>query len=229
VGGQVDFTFEMKLSGVHIEHGHRFEEMNVTDYSSIYRQGPNDRKILNLPWGSLFCILILPALKKERPYIDRVRPFGAYLWWAFLHDFRYFLQMVFIILKYFFEGNANPYLKQKADFRSTFRVLKKFTLYPNYEKKAHSILRTHPECKVVVMGHTHLQQWRRFPNERYYFNTGTWNSIPSMDPARYQNITQLTYVSIDMGPRAASVGHACLNIWQGKWRPYREEVKVGPA
>ncbi|MEI8346033.1 MAG: metallophosphoesterase [Pseudomonadota bacterium] len=229
VGQKVEFVFEWEKTGVHIEHGHRFEEMNSDDYDKIFREGPAGKKILSLPWGGLFCVLALPRLKKERPYIDRVRPMASYLWWCLFHDFRYFLWMNLVMMKYFIQAWFNPYLRPKTDMRSTLRLLQKFTMYPNFEKKGHSLLKDNLMLKVVVMGHTHLQEWRRFPGERYYFNTGTWNAIPSMDPARYQNVTQLSYVALDLGPKSQILSTASLNLWKGKWRPYEEEVKLGPV
>ena len=69
----IDFCYDINIHGVHIEHGHRFEVINTVPPEKTFMMGPNNKEILNLPWGSLFCISVLPQLKKERPFIDKVR------------------------------------------------------------------------------------------------------------------------------------------------------------
>ena len=71
-----------------------------------------------------------------------------------------------------------------------------------------------------------MSEWRRFKDGRLYFNTGTWNHVPSMDKALHKNITNLTYVCIETNPKKGTIKNAYLNVWQGKWRPYREEVST---
>ncbi len=224
IGDDLDFAFEKNIAGVHLEHGHRFEVINTVSPKNFFLEGPNGKKIINLPWGSLFCIFILPRLKKERPYIDRVRPMSAYLKWCLVHDFAFFVKMAIMVAKYIIETNFDAYTKQNRNFKTTLKVLKQITIYRRYEKMAKSILRKNPSIHTVVMGHTHLQEWRRFPEGRFYFNTGTWNSIPSIDAAMHQSQTHLTYCLLDVHEKTASLRSGSLNLWYGKWRPYKEEV-----
>ena len=98
---KINFAHDTEIEGIHVEHGHRFEVVNAVPRSKFFRVGPMDKKILNLPWGSLFCIFILPRLKKERPLIDKVRPMGSYIKWCLFHDFFFFWRMLYTVLKYF--------------------------------------------------------------------------------------------------------------------------------
>ena len=47
------------------------------------------------------------------------------------------------------------------------------------------------------MGHTHLVEWRRYPDGQLYFNTGTWNPIPNVDAGMQQERQQFTYLKIE--------------------------------
>ena len=226
VGNEVDFCHELQTYGVHIEHGHKFEAINSVPKNKYYVKGPNGKKILNLPWGSLFCISVLPRLKKERPYLDKVRPMVSYIKWCVIHDLGFFLKMSLIVIKYLFQTNFDVYLKDNRNFKTTLKILKQITIYPRYEKKAKSILKRDLELHTVVMGHTHLQEWRRFPEGKYYFNTGTWNPIPSIDAGLHQDSTHLTYCMLDIHKETSSLREGSLNVWQGKWRPFKSEVST---
>ncbi len=224
VGGKVDFFYELDLHGIHIEHGHRFELINASPKEQHFTIGPNGSKILNLPWGSLFCINVLPQLRKERPYLDKVRPMTSYVKWCLIHDFMFFWHLAVTVVLYIIKTNFDLYTKQNRSFKTSFGVLKQITIYPKYEKKAKKILKENVGLHTVIMGHTHVVEWRRFPERKYYFNTGTWNSIPSIDAGLHENMTSLNYIMIEVNKETRTLCSANLNIWQGKWRPFREEI-----
>ncbi|MBL6991649.1 MAG: hypothetical protein ISR65_17845 [Bacteriovoracaceae bacterium] len=226
VGGRVNFAFDMNIAGIHIEHGHRFEIINAVPSNGHFMDGPNGKTILNLPWGSLFCITNLPKLKKKKPYIDKVRPMPTYIKGMVFYDPLFFIQLFFILLKYFIETNLSAFTKQNQNFKTTVTLLKQVTIYPRYGKRAKAILNNNPELNTVIMGHTHLLEWRKFPGGKFYFNTGTWNSIPSTDEAMHQSLTKLSYVLIDVHVKSKTIKKASLNVWKGEWRPFREDVSL---
>lgn len=226
VGQNLDFCFELQVDGVHIEHGHRFEVINTVPEKDYFAEGPNGKKILNLPWGSLFCVNVLPMLKKDRPFIDKVRPVGAYIKWTLFHDLPFFFKMARVVLKYLYQTRSDIYTKQNRNFKTTIGMLKQVTIYPRYGKKAKGILKKNPHIHTVIMGHTHVQEWRRYPGGKYYFNTGTWNPIPSVDASLHESMTNLTYCLVDIHSKTKTLRGASLNVWQGKWRPYREEIST---
>lgn len=226
VGGEVFFGLSLEVLGVHIEHGHRFEAINSVPEDQYFIDGPNGKRILNLPWGSLFCLSILPKLKKDRPYIDKVRPVSSYIVWTLLHDILFFFKMAYTVISYLVSSNRDEYLSQNRNFKTSLKILKQITIYPRYEKKARSILKKNPLLKVVVMGHTHLIEWRKFPEGKMYFNTGTWNSIPSIDAGAHESNLSLTYVMIDFHEESLELIGAKMNVWQGNWKPFREKINL---
>lgn len=226
VMGPVDFCHELLIGGLYIEHGHRFEAVNTVPKNKYVLDGPNGTKILNLPWGSLFCVSILPRLKKSRPYIDRVRPFSAYVKWCFLHDTFFFFHMIRMVLSYMIKSVFEEYGKYNRSIATTLKMIKQVTIYPKYGAVARSILKQKPYVHTIVFGHTHLQEWQRYPQGRYYFNCGTWNLIPSIDASLHESSSRLTYVAVDLHPKTLEVRETSLKNWQGKWRPYRDEVST---
>jgi UDP-2,3-diacylglucosamine pyrophosphatase LpxH len=226
IGGEVDVSFELDDLGVYIEHGHKYEVINTVPEKKYFLEGPNGKKILNLPWGSLFCIHVLPKLRKERPFIDKVRPLNAYIRWIFFHDFFFFVKLTVIVLRYLISTKRDIYVRQNRNFKTTLKLLKQITIYPNYERKARSLLKRKKHIHTVVMGHTHVGEWRRFPEGKYYFNTGTWNEIPSMDAGLHESNPHLSYCLLDVHDKSSTLRAGSLNRWQGEWKPYLSEVST---
>ena len=224
IGANVIFTHQWVNSGLLCEHGHRFEPINTTPRSKLFIPGPEGKLIINLPWASLFCIYLLPKLKLMRPFIDKVRPLSLYVKWTLFHDFRFFCYLVWTVFAYLIRTQFRPYGKYNKNFHISLKQILKIAIHPKYDKNAKRVLATRPDVKVVVMGHTHITEWRRFKDGRLYFNCGTWNQVPSIDAAQHKNISNLTYVCVEMNERKGTIQNAYLNVWQGKWRPYREEV-----
>ncbi len=226
LGAGFEVVFDLDENGVYIEHGHRYEVINTVPDKYYYIDGPHHKKILNLPWGSLFCIHVLPRLRKERPFLDKVRPLNGYVRWLFFNDFFYFFKLVKTVLSYLWETNKDEYTKHNRNFKTTLKLLKQITIYPNYERKAKQILKKKRHIHTVVMGHTHVQEWRRFPEGKFYFNTGTWNQIPSIDAGLHEHNLHLTYCVLDVHKESQSLRQGGLYRWQGHWRPFLEEIQT---
>ena len=226
IGERVEFCFDVNINGVHVEHGHRFEVINTVPKDKYFMEGPNGKVILNLPWGSLFCINLLPVLRKDRPNIDKVRPLSSYVKWCLLYDFKFFWKMVSLVVKYLVQSNFDEFIKQNRNFKTTITILKQITIYPLYGKKAKAILKRNLDIHTVVMGHTHVQEWLRFPENKYYFNTGTWNHIPQLDAGQMEAHTKFTYVQIKLDKEKKILLNGTINLWQGTWKPYREDVSA---
>ena len=129
-------------------------------------------------------------------------------------------------INYVIKTHSNYYTRQNSNFKTNLKILQQITIYPRYERMARRILDRDSSIHTVVMGHTHLQEWRRFPEGRYYFNTGTWNNIPSIDAGKHQDTLSLTYCSVIVHPESNSLVNASMNQWMGQWKPYIEEIRT---
>ena len=224
VDGQISFSFFQNIHGVYIEHGHRFDVVNTVDEKDYFIIGPGNKKVINLPWASLFCILVLPKLKKERPYFDKIRPLSAYIKWCILNDFHFFWRIVYLSAIHFLKASSSQYSKLNRGLFVTFKMFRHFTHYPRFDKVAKKILRKSNQYSIVILGHVHLSEWRRFPEGKQYFNSGSWNVIPSVDVAKHEDVAKLTYIVVDLHPKTGIIHNASLNNWFGSWKPYKEEV-----
>ena len=134
--------------------------------------------------------------------------------------------MARIVLTYLLQSNFDENIKQNRNIKTTISILKQITIYPLYGKKAKQILKRHPEIHTVIMGHTHVQEWLRFPENKYYFNTGTWNTTPYLDAGQMEASTRFTYVQIKVDKENRTMLTGTMNLWQGNWKPYKEEVSA---
>lgn len=81
--------------GVHIEHGHQYDEANrfrnvnapfVTDDNSVRRLETN--------WGTVFMSRFYNQVETERPFIDNLTPEVAGIAWALQNEFRFSLKQL---------------------------------------------------------------------------------------------------------------------------------------
>ncbi len=224
IGQEIEIVRYYHENSVWIEHGHRFEPVNTVPKIHEFIEGPDGKRIVNLPWGSLFCIYLMPMFKEHRPHLDKIRPLGGYVQWAFWNDFSWFWFMFWHVIKYIVKTRFPPWSKYNKNFITSLKILKTISSHPKYDKNARKILSSRSDIDVVVMGHTHIAEWRRFSDGKLYFNTGTWNIVPSIDRAKHHNIDRLTYVKIDVDKKAKKVKNIFLNVWHGEWKPYKVEI-----
>jgi UDP-2,3-diacylglucosamine pyrophosphatase LpxH len=210
-----------EFDNVHVEHGHMHEAINATDPQKFALRDPDyPEPVLNLPWASLFVAIFLPRIKKERPFVDKVKPFTGYLRWALMHDTLFALRtglfMGMSFLRMFFLARKHPLL----DFSVSFSRIKGTTIYPSFVKEARKIMRLNPHLHAVIFGHTHVLRYRQWGGGKEYFNTGTWNEVTSLDIADFGLQTILTYGFIELPPPASTQrARVRLKEWKGQWRP----------
>ena len=206
---------------VRVEHGHMYEAINATDPQKFSVQDADyPEPVLNLPWASLFVASFLPRLKKDRPFVDKVKPFTGYMRWALLHDLLFAVRsatyVIFSVFRMFFLARKHPL----QDFHLTLERLKGITIYPSFVREARKILRDNPSLLAIIFGHTHVARYRQWGGGREYFNIGTWNQFTSLDIADFGLQTVLTYAQIDIPPAAAGQRPTVrLKEWKGQWRP----------
>ncbi len=210
---------------VRVEHGHMYEAINATNPQRFSLRDPDyPEPVLNLPWASLFVTIFLPKIKKERPFVDKVKPFTGYMRWAWLHDTFFALRISFFILLSFLRMLSLARKHPLLDFKISLARLKGTTIYPSFVKEARKILRLNPHLQAVIFGHTHVLRYRQWGGGKEYFNTGTWNEVTSLDIADFGLQTLLTYAYVEL-PEAGSSAEAGpkarirLKEWRGMWRP----------
>ncbi len=197
VGAKVNWkNIHYQVDGIHIEHGHQFEAVNRMDPTQPFLSQSLPEPIINLPWGSLFAVQFIVKLKKLRPAIDKVRPFRQLIWWSLVHDTWFALTNILNLAFYFINTRFSKNRYRQSSLKTTLKILREASVYPDLSDAAKRILRT-PEVHTVIFGHTHVPLFQQVGGGKFYINLGTWNEITSLDLISYGRRTQLTYARVE--------------------------------
>lgn len=201
-----------QCDGIHIEHGHQYEAVNRIDPSKLFLTEGLPEPILNLPWGTLFAIQFLVKIKAHRPALDKVRPFRMLLWWSIFFDTWLTVTSLFKLCVYFVSTRFSKNRYRQSSLKSTLKILKEASVFPDLSDAAKQILRS-PDIHTVVFGHSHVYKVVMVADHKQYLNTGTWTDIISMDIESFARKNRLTYVRVEYdGDRALP----CLRHWIGQ-------------
>lgn len=220
------FDFYYTFDGFLVEHGQQHESNNWFNSGRMFLTRGLPEPILNLPWGSLFVLKILNPIKLERPYADKVRPFGRYIRWGLIYDVGFAVKTLMKILYYFVTLRFIPSRFREYEIRSTFSILKRLTIHPNLDGAAKDIL-GRSRYHTVIFGHTHQYRQVQFWKDKEYLNTGTWLDHVSLDIPTLGRNTVLSYVLIEYpespaGKKGMGAGYyrprAYLKEWRGQWK-----------
>lgn len=186
-----------EFDGIQVHHGQQFELMHNLPYKEMLLARHHARPILNLPWGSQFIIRVLTRLKAERPYMDRVRPFRAYLIRALVFDPVFFLKVCWLSTFHFLKTRVFNLRDFGARMRQNWRLLTEIEVYPDLLKKVVHLFREHPRVHTIILGHTHVPMVRRVKGGQQYVNSGCWTDTVSLDLGSFGQRSQPTYVHIE--------------------------------
>lgn len=225
VEAHINFSFFYEKDCIRVEHGHRFERHNFPPNNKqiIEYQG---KKIINLPWGSLFLVTLMPDFKRERPYFDKIRPISVYLKWCLVHDTGFFFKLFWRTFKYILSTYNKKLLKINQNYKTSWKLIKEISLYPFYETNAERIFKERTDLKLIVMGHTHVAQWRRFGDGLIYINSGTWSRVTSIDAGKHLGIEKRSFIFIDYNEVTKTIQNSSICQWNGTWKPYKTEIKI---
>lgn len=203
-----------QVDGVHIEHGHQFETVNRIDPGRPFLTEGLPEPILNLPWGSLFSIQYIIKLKKQRPMIDKVRPFRLLIWWILFNDTWFAIVNILRLIFYFLSTRFSKNRYRQSSLKTTLKILSEASVFPDLSAAARHILRT-PEIHTVIFGHTHVYKQLQVSEGKQYINCGTWNDVLSLDLESFGRRAKLTYVRVDY-PDGENKALPQLRHWIGK-------------
>ena len=207
-------NFFYVADGVHVEHGHQFEAINRVDPTRLFLTENLSEPILNLPWGTLFTLYYLIRFKMSRPFIDKVRPFRAVIWWLLIHDTWFALVNIIRLASFFLSTQISRSRYRHTNLRMTLKMLREASVFPDLTDAARRILQT-PEIHSVIFGHTHVYKHVPIGESKQYLNTGTWTDIVSMDLETFGRRVRLTYVRVDY-PKKDETPSCTLRHWIGK-------------
>jgi UDP-2,3-diacylglucosamine pyrophosphatase LpxH len=213
-----------EFDGVQIHHGMQFEPMNSYRWDAKFVSRGLPNPILRQPFGSIFVLEVLNAMKQKRPYVDRVQPFALYLFGALFLDPGVAFKLIALAMRTFWRYRVKPLLQRPrldpvtlSDFWGTFID---YSAFPDFERKVKRLMRRNPRIHTVIMGHTHLRKVRRFGHNKTYINTGTWTDLISLDISNLGVTRELTYATLEYLPDRAPI--ARLRAWKGYTNLWRD-------
>jgi UDP-2,3-diacylglucosamine pyrophosphatase LpxH len=219
IGGRVRFYPDSYgFDDVYVAHGHQFEFIHHYNPRDFAYEGPDGVEYLRLTWGSYFVLWVLSSGRRQRPYMDRVKPFRHYLRWALFNDFFFFWRMIARLVVFWGKNRFHPDPQRRREFAfAPTRVAAAMSHRP-LPKLAESIL-VNTRFSVVVFGHSHHADYLNFGNVGEYFNTGTWTEVIHLDLPMLGPRRSLTYVLIETDE---SGRRARLMEWRGRQRLFKE-------
>ncbi|MGZ3768348.1 MAG: hypothetical protein ACXVCP_03735 [Bdellovibrio sp.] len=211
------------FDGVHIEHGHMHEAANRLDPKKFFLKKDLVEPILNLPFGSHFFLEVVLKIKQHYPHVDKIRPFGKMLRWAFVNETTIMVKSFFVALGYFFKSAFIKNPRRHWPIKRIIQIIAESAVFPDLSESARKILND-DRVHTVVFGHTHVYQYRQWSENKEYFNTGTWTEITSLDIVSLGKITKLTYVLIEY-PENGDRPRGRLKEWRG-YHKIEEDVAI---
>lgn len=213
-------SFSYAFDGVYIEHGQQYQASNRFDPNRIFLSKGFPEPILNLPWGCLFVIKYLNRIKQNRPYVDRVQPFGRYLLASFFFDTGFAIRSIARLVEFLVRQQYIWLFENRKRLIDVLRIFKQISIIPRLDSHARGIM-NRGGYHTVIFGHSHQAAFRRLGKNKLYVNTGTWNDIIHLDIENLGRQRRMTYAYIEYDDN----GHpqTRLKIWKGT-RMVEEDV-----
>lgn len=206
------------FDNVHVEHGDRYEPVHYVDAKLPFLSKGLKNPILNFPWATFFFIHYVRKIKRQRPYIDKVKPFRNFLVWAAIFDFSFFLYTIFRLVPFVLYSAFFGAIGHKRFGLKIFATLiKQFSAEP--EMKAARRILQKKDVHTVIFGHTHHPLHRLFQPGKQYFNTGCWNGQTNLDIKGMGHQTHLVYAYLKWTDQGWLTR---LRRWHGRARMHDE-------
>lgn len=206
--------FNYAFDGIWVEHGQQRVATNRfdPDHLIIRTKGTED-PILNLPWGCFFVIDYINPIKRFRRYIDRIQPFGRYLFSAYLFDTGFALRATYRLLSFLLSHQFEKHRWHTTSLRDALDIVKQLSIIPDLEKDAQEILQTGP-YHTVIFGHNHQPAYVKVGRAKLYVNVGTWNDIIHLEIQNLGRQRRMTYAYIEYRNQERPQTH--LKLWKGR-------------
>jgi len=208
--------------GVVITHGHLFESINRIEAGRAFVEGPDGRRLLNLPFGSRFFTEVLAPVKAEQPLIDLVHPLSSMVLWGLVFDLRFTLRLLASMARWLLATRLRPRAREEGVLRTLQVLVDEIALFTGMDRRATAHLQDAPDMSALIVGHSHFPMIRRLPRNKVYVNTGTWVRMVSLDIRDLGTRLDPTFARVEyrpVGPPAVS-----LLRWNGPQRETEEVV-----
>ncbi len=184
--------------GIQVRHGHQFERIHKVDPNDMF-ETRGDRKLLKLPWGSLWILEVMNPLKATRSHIDRVQPLNRFLWASVFLDPGFVLRFFWHSTYYFLRYRVFRLRAWWDRIKAVPKLVKEdlLALTGGYDDHAIRALNKMRGAHTLIVGHSHGPRFLQLPSGKTLVNTGTWVKMVNLDLKHLGQDSGLTYALID--------------------------------
>lgn len=189
----------LPTDGVVIRHGHEYELAHIYDSKKCIQEDHYGNKYFIPPWGSYYVTKVINKFKEGRDYINAVRPVNKFIINGLIYDSLYTTRFLLANFYYFLMVRFLIIFKQNRTMREVLEHVKsEMVLFQDYEALTEHTLRSDPNIKVLIVGHTHDPIFREYDDGSIFINTGTWTKMYNLDFSKNFNGARLTYAKVDI-------------------------------
>ncbi|MEI8346861.1 MAG: hypothetical protein WCG27_05310, partial [Pseudomonadota bacterium] len=216
------------VSEILIKHGHEYDASNHYQIHSAIIQDNQGKNYFLPPWGSYYVTRVVNKYKKERPYLNSVRPFKKFVIDQLIYDTFFMLRFLASSLSYFLKVRIWNFWQKTKNFKKILKqITQELTIYKDDDALIEELFENNSKLKCLVVGHTHIPNSRIFPAGAFFINTGSWTKMYHLNLGARSDNVQLTYAQIDLSSHPeGGEGHqleVALNVWRGfNTLPYTE-------
>jgi UDP-2,3-diacylglucosamine pyrophosphatase LpxH len=216
--------------GVFVQHGHEYEHAHNIDLETSVIESTRGNLYFMPPWGSYYVTHVINKYKQEREHVNQVRPINNFLIHGLIFDTYFTLRFMIANAYYYIMVRFLYYYRQTKRLRKVFEdAMKELSLFQNYEDLTRSFFESHPEAKVLIVGHTHEPTLREYEDKTTFINTGTWTRMVHLDLGHMKGGSALTFAHIELNKKNYDLNEFHKNVsidlfqWRGKTDlPYQE-------
>ncbi|MDH5673449.1 MAG: metallophosphoesterase [Myxococcales bacterium] len=204
--------------GIQIRHGHQLEHIHRVDYGRLFRTLSDGRKILDLPWGSLWILEVLNPAKERRNNVDRIQPLRLFILGSLFLDPRFGVRFMLTTVWHFLRHRIFALRAWTRRLRRLPSILREEVVaIGGYDEVARRQLRRLRGVHTLILGHSHAPRYRVLEDSKVMMNTGTWMRMINLSLEHLGQNSGLTYGLIEY-PEDGGV-HTKLMRWYGTQPP----------
>ena len=184
--------------GIQIRHGHQLERIHRVDYARMLRERSDGRRVLHLPYGSLWILEVLNPAKELRNNVDRIQPLRLFILGSFFFDPRFALRFLLRAGFHLLRRRIFTLRAWTERWRSLPRILREEVIaIGGYDEAARRYLQRLRGVHTLIVGHSHAPRFRVLPDSKVLVNTGTWMKMINLNLRYLGQDSGLTYALIE--------------------------------
>lgn len=215
------FSEYVPIPGIMIKHGHEYELAHHVSQNDCIITDEENRKYFLPPWGSYYVTRVINRFKRERKYINSVRPIRKFLIHGLVYDSFFTIRFMLASFFYFIMVRFIFIFREGTGLKNIWKYLKsELHLFLDFESITEEFLLERNDIKALIVGHSHDPIFRVYPHGPTFINTGTWTKMINLDFDKRSKDSLLTFAQVDVleFEKKGEIEENIvlnLNVWRG--------------